>query len=268
MKVKYGNSAGRPIKRSEKVIAPRRISPVQFWDTIDIHDYPKDLNKSIQIMKNQLIDRNVNLELVRSSWKKTLFQRRNFIRNLTTKEVLEEYPSYFYASLVCSSLSFLTLYNFFIKFFVKDFRRDSINYEVIGETSSIDEALCIIISLYVIFELQFGIHNRIIQLLYGILLKQSGALTKPLRVLLNQWNSIIDKKEDEEDGHMVTTNSANCKTLTATVQSLTQVEDNQTDDLPDSEEQEEMVSWIYCRGIYCRKQFSQGAHCLHETNFN
>ncbi|CAF1398315.1 unnamed protein product [Adineta steineri] len=114
------------------------------------------------------------------------------------------------------------------------------DYEVISATSSVDEALCIGISLYVIFELQFGIHNRIIQLLYGILLKQSGALTKPLRILLNQWNFIIDKKEDEEGGYMVTTKSTNFKTLTATVESLTQVEDNQTDDLPDSEEQEEI----------------------------
>ncbi|CAF1473392.1 unnamed protein product, partial [Adineta steineri] len=115
-----------------------------------------------------------------------------------------------------------------------------LDYEVISETSSIDEALCTIISLYVIFELQFGIHNRIIQLLYRILLKQSGALTKPLRILLNQWNFIIDKKEDEEGGHIVTTNSTNFKTITATVESVTQVEDNQTDDLPDSEEQEEI----------------------------
>ncbi|CAF1191498.1 unnamed protein product [Adineta steineri] len=31
-----------------------------------------------------------------------------------------------------------------------------LDYEVISETSSIDQALCIVISLYVIFELQFG----------------------------------------------------------------------------------------------------------------
>ncbi|CAF1086044.1 unnamed protein product [Adineta steineri] len=76
-----------------------------------------------------------------------------------------------------------------------------LDYEVISETSSMEQALCIIVSLYVIFELQF---------------------------------------EDEEGGHMVTTKSTNSKTLTATVDSLTQVEDNQTDDLPDSEEQEEI----------------------------
>ncbi|CAF4191470.1 unnamed protein product, partial [Adineta steineri] len=116
-----------------------------------------------------------------------------------------------------------------------------LDYEVISETSSIDQAICIVISLYVIFELQFGIHNRIIQLLYDILLKQSGALTKPLHILLNQWNFIIDKREDKGGGHMITTKSTNSKTLTATVECVTQVEDNQTDDLPDSEEQEEYV---------------------------
>ncbi|CAF1363309.1 unnamed protein product [Adineta steineri] len=67
-----------------------------------------------------------------------------------------------------------------------------LDYEVISETSSIDEALCIVISLYVIFELQF---------------------------------------EDQEGGDMITTKSTNSKTLTATVESLTQVEDSQTDDL-------------------------------------
>ncbi|CAF4332636.1 unnamed protein product, partial [Adineta steineri] len=115
-----------------------------------------------------------------------------------------------------------------------------LDYEVISETSSIDQAICIVISSYVIFELQFGIHNRIIQLLYGILLKQSGAFTKPLRILLNQWSFIIDKKEDKEGDDMITAKSTNSKTLTATVESLTQVEDNKTGDLPDTEEQEEI----------------------------
>ncbi|CAF1378777.1 unnamed protein product [Adineta steineri] len=179
MKAKYGNSAGRPIKRSENVIAPRQMSPVQFWNTIDIHDDTEDLNKSMQIIKNELIDRNVDLELVRSSWKKTLVQRRNFIRNHTINEVLEEYPGYWYTSLepLLPRPAIQITTDQFIVF---------LDYEVISKTSSIDQALCVIISLYVIFELQFGIHNRIIQLLYGILLKQSGALTKPLCILLNQ----------------------------------------------------------------------------------
>lgn len=91
-----------------------------------------------------------------------------------------------------------------------------LDYEFITEMSSIDQAFCVVISLYVIFELQFGAHNRIIQLLYGILLQEPGALTKPLRLLLNQWDFLIDKKENRRDIHTNTTT-----TIPMSVQPLT-----------------------------------------------
>ncbi|CAF4572173.1 unnamed protein product [Rotaria socialis] len=69
-----------------------------------------------------------------------------------------------------------------------------LDYDAITETTSIDQTLCIIIALYVIFELQFGTHNRIIHLLYGILLQEPAALTKQLRLILKEWNFTIDKK--------------------------------------------------------------------------
>jgi hypothetical protein len=116
-----------------------------------------------------------------------------------------------------------------------------LDYEVITETSSIDQALCIIISLYVIFELQFGLHNRIVQLLYGILLQEPGALSKPLRRLLNQWNFIIDKKEDKGNTQMVTTASTIDNTLTIPLESQIHVEDSQSIYLPDGEEQEDFT---------------------------
>ncbi|CAF1370823.1 unnamed protein product [Rotaria sordida] len=116
-----------------------------------------------------------------------------------------------------------------------------LDYEIITETPSIDQALCVVISLYVLFELQFGSHNRIIQLLYGILLQESGALTKPLRFLLNQWNFIVDKKEYKRSIQMPTTISTTTKTLTTTVENLIQVEDSQADNLYDSEEEQEYI---------------------------
>ena len=73
-----------------------------------------------------------------------------------------------------------------------------LDYNVITETASIDQALCIIISLYVVFELQFDIHNRIIHLLYEILLQEPATLTKHLRFTLKQWNFQIDKKERKQ----------------------------------------------------------------------
>jgi hypothetical protein len=74
-----------------------------------VHDDPEDLNKNIDFMKSELVNQNVDLDQVTSSWKITFVQRRTFVRDHTTKEVLQEYPGYGYASLVCSSLSFIRL---------------------------------------------------------------------------------------------------------------------------------------------------------------
>ena len=126
MKIKYGKSNGRPIKQSDNVIAARRevninkkyesdtsrriklISfnqfQVQFWNKIDVNDDPEDLDKHIQFMKNELAKENIDLDNVKISWKKTLVQRRTFIQNHTTKEVLQEYPGYGNVLLVSTSL--------------------------------------------------------------------------------------------------------------------------------------------------------------------
>jgi len=73
---------------------------LNFWNKIDVHDDNEDLNASIQFMKNVLEDPNMDLDEMKVPWKKTLVQRRNFIRDHTTKEVLHEFPGYRYALLV------------------------------------------------------------------------------------------------------------------------------------------------------------------------
>jgi hypothetical protein len=55
-------------------------------------------------MKNELVMENIDLDNVKISWKKTLVQRRTFIQNHTTKEVLQEYPDYGNVLLVSTSL--------------------------------------------------------------------------------------------------------------------------------------------------------------------
>jgi hypothetical protein len=114
-----------------------------------------------------------------------------------------------------------------------------LDYDVITETTSIDQALCIIISLYVLFELQFGLHNRIIHLLYGVLLQEPAILTKQLRSSLKQWNIHIDKKESKNT-QTVTTTSTNNITSTTPMENLIQVEDTRSSSL-DNEEQEAFV---------------------------
>lgn len=112
-----------------------------------------------------------------------------------------------------------------------------LDYEIITETSSIDQAFAIIISLYVIFELQFGTHNRIIHLLYGILLQEPGALTKSLRLLLNQWNFIIDKKENKTVAPMVTMTPVTDDIQTVLAENQTQGGHSQAVYLPDNEKE-------------------------------
>jgi hypothetical protein len=123
-----------------------------------------------------------------------------------------------------------------------------LDYEIVTETNSIDHALCVIISLYGIFELQFGAHNRIIHLLFGILLQQPSALTKPLRSTINEWNFKIDKKERKQNISYATTMSTNNQTTTSSGENLAHVNDSQDEVLSDEEQQEgldERVERLY-----------------------
>ncbi|CAF1656252.1 unnamed protein product [Rotaria magnacalcarata] len=306
MKVRYGNGNGRPMKRTDNVIAPRRELAVQFWNKIDMNDDPEDANQNIQFMKSELANQVINFDNVKVSWKKTLVHRRNFIQNHTTKEVLEEYPGYTNGLLIFDEVQYVCNIDIETNFkrilpklldsipdnsgFVNDLPAvrlikllskhftDSwqhvisskeplspsptiqittdkfiifLDYEVITETSSIDQALCIIICLYVIFELQFGVHNRIIHLLYGILLQESGALTKPLRHLLHQWNFIIDKKENRGNTQITTTTSTNNDASATPMNNMVPVEEIQIFDVRDIEEQESFTEKsIYIRPVY------------------
>ncbi|CAF4759092.1 unnamed protein product, partial [Rotaria sp. Silwood2] len=95
---------------------------------------------------------------------------------------------------------------------------------MITQTKSINQALSIVISLYVIFELQFGTHNRVIHLLYGISLQEPSILSKQLRLTLKQWDFHIDKKEHTRSMQLVTTASTNNNTQTKTINVLKETE--------------------------------------------
>ncbi|CAF4294720.1 unnamed protein product, partial [Rotaria magnacalcarata] len=95
---------------------------------------------------------------------------------------------------------------------------------MITQTKSINQALSVVISLYVIFELQFGTHNRVIHLLYGILIQESSILSKQLRLALKQWNFHIDKKERTGNIQLVKTISTTNNTQTTTIGVLKEIE--------------------------------------------
>ena len=82
-----------------------------------MHDDPEEINKSIEFMKNELTSKDIDFNIIKSSWKKTLVERRTFIQNHTTKEVLIEYPGYSNTSLVRAYLLFGFILEFiFISF--------------------------------------------------------------------------------------------------------------------------------------------------------
>ncbi|CAF4855866.1 unnamed protein product [Rotaria socialis] len=98
-----------------------------------------------------------------------------------------------------------------------------LDYDAITETTSIDQALCIIIALYVIFELK------------------PAALTKQLRLILKEWNFTIDKKERKQTNQLVKVTCTNNDTHTASTKDLTDLEENESSSVSDEELQEDFT---------------------------
>lgn len=63
-----------------------------------------------------------------------------------------------------------------------------LDYCLVTETNSCTTALALLMSLYYVFEIRFGLHNRTSRLLYDILFEDSHYLNKALRTLLNTWD--------------------------------------------------------------------------------
>ncbi|CAF1319213.1 unnamed protein product, partial [Didymodactylos carnosus] len=179
MKMKCGNTSGRPIKRRTNEVAPRREVNIIFDE--------------IQYLCRVNIDENVTTMLPK------LFQNMSdnsgYVTELLTIRLIKLLSKHFTDSWEyiltekeplspCPTIQVIT-----------DKFRIFLDYELITETTSVDRALAAIISLYVVFDLQFGVHNRTIHLLYGVLLQEPAALTKQLRNLLIEWKFKIKHKE-------------------------------------------------------------------------
>ncbi|CAF1431898.1 unnamed protein product [Adineta steineri] len=69
-----------------------------------------------------------------------------------------------------------------------------LDYELIVQTTSAQEAVSILIGLYNIFEVKFTRHSRGVHLLYAIMFQDQNEFTKSLRNLLVSWDYIIKNK--------------------------------------------------------------------------
>ncbi|CAF2071767.1 unnamed protein product, partial [Rotaria magnacalcarata] len=119
-----------------------------------------------------------------------------------------------------------------------------LDYEFITETISLDQALAIVISLYAIFELQFGAHNRVIHLLYGIFMQQPEVLTKSMRILLSDWNFKIDYKELEPNRLTTSNISVTNKPCERTTTDLLYIETDEADRFVEDEHDESLTERI------------------------
>ncbi|CAF0915648.1 unnamed protein product [Didymodactylos carnosus] len=74
-----------------------------------------------------------------------------------------------------------------------------VDWQLITETNDIYIALGLLLALYNTLEIQFGIHNRCVSLLFGIVFEDSSKLTKGLRTLIKSWNYTIQSKPKNVD---------------------------------------------------------------------
>jgi hypothetical protein len=79
-----------------------------------------------------------------------------------------------------------------------------LDYCLITETNSCSTALALLLSLYYVFEIRFGSHNRCCRLLSGILFEDSHHLNKKLKNLLNNWKYKIVNRPLMKQKAMIT----------------------------------------------------------------
>ena len=106
-----------------------------------------------------------------------------------------------------------------------------LDYQLIVQTTSVQEAIAILLGLYNIFEIKFTRHSRGIHLLYGIMFQDQNELTKSLRKILLSWDYIIKNRSIGYQNQSTTTTTTTTTTVnnSSMTQSTTSVETNEND---------------------------------------
>jgi hypothetical protein len=102
-----------------------------------------------------------------------------------------------------------------------------LDYHLIVQTTSAQEAISILICLYNIFEIKFTRHSRGIHLLYGVMFQDQNELSKSLRKLLLSWDYIIKNKTIVHQRQTTTTTTvSNINMIQSTISTETNVNDS------------------------------------------
>ncbi|CAF4312263.1 unnamed protein product, partial [Rotaria sp. Silwood2] len=213
---KYGNGKtnGRPKRKSTILQAERRTNDIR---TISMADRQNENVLSIvDQMQLELLKDDPDLDIFHNLWQQSFNIGRLCIHDLTVTEILERFPGYRLSEMNVK-ISYLFILDvlpirvirILCKFFgdpvgnvfthgdvlvpypcikIHDDRFELyLNFCLITETTSCFTALALLLSLYYVFEIRFGLHNRTCRLLYGILFEDSHYLNKALKNLLHNW---------------------------------------------------------------------------------
>ncbi|CAF4236097.1 unnamed protein product, partial [Rotaria magnacalcarata] len=209
MKQKHGNVTGRPLKQSVNEAAARReiFDEILYLCNVNIAEnlasmLPKLLH-NISHLSGFVIDL-PSIRLVKllskhftDSWQYILTEKEPLSPRPTIQVRMDKFAIY-------------------------------LAYEFTTETISFDQALAIIISLYAIFEVQFGAHNRVIHLLNGIFMQQPE----------------IDYKELEPNRLTTSNISVTNKSCARTTTDLLYIETDEVDRFVEGEHDESLTEKI------------------------
>ncbi|CAF3284555.1 unnamed protein product [Rotaria socialis] len=196
-KNKFGKGPGRPVKKTDLVSAERKTEKLVF--------------EEVRMTTDTNIARNVELFLP------VLFEKlpdnsmfiSGFFTNPGDKTAISD------PVIPASCIKMLNAkYELYL------------DYQLIEQTTSAQEAISILLCLYNIFEIKFTRHYLGINLLYGIMFQDQNELSKSLRKLLLSWDYIIENKSIVHQHQTKTTTVNNMSMIHTTTSTETYENDS------------------------------------------
>ncbi|CAF1173632.1 unnamed protein product [Didymodactylos carnosus] len=189
-------NSGRPIKKQD-------LSLIERGPEKRTGETEENTDTLVSDMKNELVKIDYDVNKCYQKWMQTIQCRRMFVRNHPLNEVLSEFPGYCISKLIQFQFDLLKLLqNVSVKvhnilsvlipypcLIINEQSIDVyVNWLVISSTSSLDEAIALLISMYNISEIKFDPRSRTVRLLYITLLNERKYISNSIRSLLNELN--------------------------------------------------------------------------------
>ncbi|CAF3311671.1 unnamed protein product [Rotaria socialis] len=240
-KNKFGKGPGRPVKKTDLVSAERKTEKLMFIGRLDDE---QDMFKLNQIYRRLFTCNNVIKEVLLEypaySLPPLVFEEVRMTTDTNIARNVELFLPVLFEKLPDNSM-------FISGFFTNPGDKTAISdpvipascikmlnakyelyldYQLIEQTTSAQEAISILLCLYNIFEIKFTRHYLGINLLYGIMFQDQNELSKSLRKLLLSWDYIIENKSIVHQHQTKTTTVNNMSMIHTTTSTETYENDS------------------------------------------